>query len=387
MSIQMASYDPFADWKNKIFHLFVRTPEIQLEQANRDARVSQLMHEIVTGEQALAKKALSDPLRRYPISVIGGGALNVGVMALEGASVFVHAGWIADLLIGVGLLGGLFNLREGVLAIEEGIRAWKSNDKKLAVRLLLQGVLEVALGTAVLVLSVARLLGIASITGAFAANPYILPALFFALALFLLLETSHRLAAVIKGTDLGSRLQLPELRAMLQSTDREAGIERAQDWVRSHIPECFNASQGQDRGQMRKTIEKYKAEIGFVAAMEAFLLFDLILKKKSKEEIVKQIDKLEEKIKNWNRTLYLKAFSVILAAGGFGAGMGALAMNSETIDGIQNLAMAAAGAIPLYLDIWKPFEREIPIVIYKAEDETIKAESGPSALPARGSAA
>jgi len=191
----------------------------------------------------------------------------------------------------------------------------------------------------------------------------------------------------MQGTDLGSRLELSKLRAVLQTPHFEDGLNHAAKWARSHIGDCFDPDPTKRSHLIQEKLNKYKSEIGFTAAHEAFKLFEAILEKKSKEEIEKSIDSLEQAIKAWNRTLYLKVFSVVLAAGGFGAGMGAMALHSEAIDGIQNLAMAAAGSVPLYLDIAKPFEREIPIVIHRKETKPLQTTKIEHSAPAAAAAA
>ena len=380
-------------WTNKVYSLFAPKLALKSEQPvdDTDARVGSLMHAMVGEEKSLAKKALEDLWRRYPVSIIGGGALNVGVLALEGTSAFVTCSMIADLLVGVVVLGGLFNLREGVLAIEEGMRAWKTNDKKLAARLFLQGALEIALGAAMLLMSIARIFALTSITAAFLANPYILPTLFFCLSLFLLAEVLNRLIPVAKGTDLGSKLELHQLRTMLQQKDPEKRMKDATEWVHSKIPECFKEDPANRSEAVHRALNRYKAEIGFTAGTEACQLFEMILKNKRKEEILQQIEIVEAKIAEWNRTLYLKLSSVLIAAAGFTAGMSAIATESATVDGGQNFAMATSGMVPLYLDVTRPFEREIPIVIHRPQkndhQDAATAKTDLSVQSPQGSAA
>lgn len=362
-----------SSWLSQIYSWVGYSPQQTPESPN--IRIASAMQRIVGQEQALAKKALHDPWRRFPVAVIGGATLNVGQLALTGVSVLAACAAISNILIGIGFLGGLLNIKEGALALHEGLHAWKSNDKQLAAKLFLQGILSFALGTVMLLVSVARFTALTGIVGFFAANPYIMPVLCFVLAIFLLIEMVNRLSPVIQGKDLGSKLELAQLRSMLETNTPEEGMEKAMQWVHSKIKECISEDPTKSDGAVQTKLNEYKAEIGFTAAMETFQLFEMILHKRQKAEILKQIEIVESKISQWNKTLYYKTFSVLIAAIGSGAAIGGIALRSKPINGADDFLMSTAGVVPLYLDICRPFERDTPIEIHRSKNHKDKAQT------------
>jgi len=364
--VQTISNQPITGW-NKITNLFGTSDQKETAAKQCDARVASAMHRVIGEEQDLKKKALGDKSRRYPISVIGGDILNIGLLGCIGATVFSPASVLMNFVASFSMLGGLLNLAQSLLCFKEGIAAWKSNNKELAVRLMLQGIVGLALGTAMILYSVAQFCAIAGIAAFFAANPYVIPVLFFAFSILLLIETMHRLKPVIEGTDLGTKLNLPYLKSIMQMKDPDQRVEAASKWVHTQIKECFSSPPGQEIQTIRKKLDEFKAEIGLPASLETFKLFEMILENKKKEEIADQIKKVEQNIHTWNRMLWLKVASVVICAAGFGVGMGAMAAKSPAMDGVQNLAMSVGNIVPLYLDVRRPFEREIPIVVSREE--------------------
>jgi hypothetical protein len=364
-----------SSWLSQIYGWVGYSPQQTPE--GPDIRIASAMQRIVGQEQALAKKAIHDPWKRFPVGVIGGAALNVGQLALTGVSVLAACAAISNILTGIGLLGGLLNIKEGAIAIHEGLHAWKSNDKQLAAKLFLQGILSFGLGTVMVLLSVARFVALSGVVGFFAANPYILPVLGFVLAIFLLIDMVNRLSPVIQGKDLGSKLELAGLRSMLETNTPEKGMEKAMQWVHSNIKECISEDPTKTDQAVQTKLNEYKAEIGFTAAMETFQLFEMILHKQKKEEILKQVAIVENKISQWNKILYYKTFSVLIAAMGSGAAIGGIALRSNPVNGADDFLMSAAGVVPLYFDICRPFERDTPL-------ETDLSKNAPDSIDRTG---
>jgi histone H3/H4 len=250
-----------------------------------------------------------------------------------------------------GEIAGLINLGVACVSLVEGIRALKNGDKALAARLCLDWLCFSAIAIIMILSSLAiKVAALGSVAAVFAANPWLMPVLFFIGALPVLAEISGRIAKIATGTDFGSQLMgkgMQELKAPFLEIMKNTPREQVDDAVRKALSE---------------EMEKYQASIGVEAAIEAFRMIQRSLKG---EDITEQRRTLAEKIASWNEAQFIRFFQQVLFILSFALGMIALVQKSAAlvINTSVNFSMALANLIPLWMDLHWPFKRNAPIVV------------------------
>jgi len=330
---------------------------------------------------------------------------EIGFLAYEGGlraagieSVGIPA--IDGLGLGFSILGGLFYILTGFIVIANAKRATKNNDALLKMRMWAMGVLYIGIGCIILLTELLKYVGLG---GFFAANPWLLPALFFIPCIVNLMEVSKRLIPYAQGKDLVSRLNLQGALKILNSNDanwKEALLEHLKAFDLSKFDQGENMKQllraesraNNPREIMRKRaellgqkMEDFQMEIGVRAGLEAFELMILLLKLKEGEEVNEEEIKNEirERIQNldaentrWWRIQKLRflqqafVFCFFIATMTTTLGPYSHQVQEQTFGRIY-LAMAVQRTIPTYLDAFCPFERNDTLVVNRADDESV----------------
>ena len=84
-------------------------------------------------------------------------------------------------------------------------------------------------------------------------------------------------------------------------------------------------------------------------------------------EIINRAIKLDSKLSEWVTTQWVKISIQLAYLGSFVASMSTLSSTSDEPDAIVNIGLAVANLLPLYLDAFKHFLRNTPVVIKEIE--------------------
>lgn len=337
---------------------------------HQESKTTQVMQQILAKKEENVKLALNNKWQRYNPILIGGDVFTVGYLAFQGAQAIkpsiqaIAAVGTATLTCGV--IAGTINIGVGIVSLVEGIQALRNGDKVLSARLLLDFVCCTAIGTIMILASLAIKLGTLAAVGAFfAANPWMLPVLFFIVTIPLLVELSYRLQNIRSAQDLGSQLKLDDLEKSLTEKNWKK-IDSYDPLDLKKLQDCDDSSL---RKQLSEKMEKLQADLGVSAATAVFDLL-IELQNQNHEKSLEKLKIAKEKIKEWNNSLYLRMFQQILYFIGFCISMVALGprVNGNLLNGTQSFFLTGANVIPLYMDSFWPFKRNTPIVVPKVTD-------------------
>jgi hypothetical protein len=337
-------------------------------------KIAALAQKVLDAKKAHVKTALDNKWERYNPILIGGDFFSVGYLAFQGVQSLVPSvqqiAAIAIAGVVCGVIAGAINIGVGLISLKEAIQAFRNGDKVLGLRLLLDFFCWSSIGVVMILAALAiKVTALAAIGAFFAAHPWVLPVLFFAATIPLLVELSYRIQQVFASKDLGSKLKLNELQSLLQAA--------TPDWEKMSVPFNLNGLEKKSADEQLQSLsgkmEELQADMGVEAAVEVFELLKLI-QEKNEIKALEQIKIAKQKIEEWNRSLYLRMFQQILYSVGFIVSMVALApnVNAGLLNGTQSFFLVGANAIPLYMDGFWPFRRNTPIVVPKVENTEIK---------------
>jgi len=334
--------------------------------------VTQIMQNILGTKSVHIQNAKANKWERYNPILIGGDLFSFGYLAFQGilslAPKLQAIASIGMATLVCGEIAGLINIGVAFVCLKEGIQALKNGDYRGGIRLLLDFSCCMGIGVVMILTSLAiKITSIGAVAAFFAANPWVLPLIFFIATLPLLCDLGLRIKDILLSTNLGSKLQLNQLESFLQKKDWEEIGKICKD--PSH-PFYFdsNLSQEEMAQFFSKKMEQMQADMGVVAAIESFRLM-VALQDKNEDLAKTQLTAAGQKIKEWNRAIYVRMFQQILYVSGFGVSMAALSpqVNGGLLNGIQDFCLAAANAIPFYMDVCWPFKRNQLIVVPKVE--------------------
>ena len=346
-----------------------------------DHKIASVMEQVLEAKKSHRQAALDNKLQRYNPIFIGGDIFTFGYLIFDGIQSFMPSlagiAVIGTATLVCGVVAGVINIGVGVVSLKEAIQAFRNGDKVLGLRLMLDFFCCTAIGSVMILSSLAIKIGALGGIGAFlAANPWVLPVLFFIATIPLIVELSYRLKNIATSSDLGSQLKLNDLKELLQAED--PNWDKI-DELYTQVENTFNLSNlptdddEKAAESLSKKMEELQADLGVSAGVEVFNLL-IQIKKRNKKAALDQITIAEKKIKEWNRSLYLRMFQQMLYVVGFGVSMTALVpkVNGALLNGIQDFFLAGANAIPLYMDTFWPFKRNTPIVVPKVENEELQ---------------
>jgi hypothetical protein len=334
----------------------------------RNADVVAAMGRAYEQKQALVQKALVNTAERYNVWIVGQDAFNVLDIGFEGVlkctpslktcSKLVFASTIC------GILAGVLNIAAAIATLKSAKNAGELKDTLSKTRLYMDVLCTFAIGVLMILTSIARELVFLSAVGFFfAANPYLLPLLFFLITFPTILETSLRLASICRGHDWASKLEWNTLREALFSVDGKSidweAIEKLK-LLEKVAPETEGAPDLLPK--MKAKLDELQADIGVEAAIEAFRLLKALHEKK-KVDVRDAFLKFEAKVKEWRIAQVKRLAEQLLCGIAFGASMGNLAGSSVSLTAVETGALMSASGISLQMDVWDPFARGSPIVV------------------------
>ncbi len=308
------------------------------------------MQEVIDAKAAKAQVACSNRVNLNEAVMIGGDLFSMGYLAFQGIQIakpsLAAIPAIALATLTCGVLAGAINIGVAIISMKEGLQALRNGDTKLALRLFLDFFGLFGIGVTMILASLAlRVAALSAIGAFFTANSWLLPVLFFVISIPILVEVSSRIHNIYLGKDLASQI-----------SNKPKGI----------VDELKLLSNTSDDTEIKNTLarkmEVFQANMGVEAALEVFRWMRLQRLEQNAEQ---QWAKVREKIAEWNRAQYVRLFQQVLYAVAFVVSMGTLAprLNTPVVNGTETFAMAAANAIPLYMDTFWPFRRNTPIVV------------------------
>jgi hypothetical protein len=343
------------------------TTALNLPKSTENAateKVSSLMQQVIDQKQQYVTKARTERLNLNEFVLVGGDLFSMGYLAFQGAQI-VKTSLAANAAIGIatsvcGVAAGVINIGVAFCCLREAIQASKNGDTKLALRLSIDFVCLFCIGIIMSLASLAaRVSQLGAINTFFAANPWLLPVIFFAISIPIMLEIATRIKNIWTNTNLASQLKTEDVNTIITGKDLKNPYHLA--------PILQMAATENQNDQAIKTIlsqkmEQFQADMGVEAAIETFKLMKNILKKEDPQE---QMNIVKKKISEWNKAQYVRMFQQILYTAAFAVSIASLSpkINTPILNGTQTFAMSGANAVPLYMDTFWPFKRNTPIVV------------------------
>ncbi len=299
------------------------------------------------------------------VTLIGGDLFSTAYLIFQGVTPWVHIsaltlGWV---MLVCGCVAGTISVGVALLSLFESLQAFYNGNFGLGVRLFLDFIGLLGIGVIMILTALAVKVAVGSVTVFFAAHPWILPLLYFAITIPLLIEISSKITKSCLNWDSAASLKLPELLNLLKKDQV--------DW--NEIAELYEEGNpfhatiaGAD--DLIERMEIFQSEMGVRAGVEAFKLFECLLAQKDKEALA-QCVKVQDEITKWNFKQFVRLCQQILYVIAFVLSILALHYFSlhVVLVSVTNFLLAEANAIPIYLDIFCPFERNTTLVVPKVE--------------------
>ncbi len=317
-------------------------------------KVSDLMQDLIIKKQAAMEAALQERTgkRTLPESIlIGGDVFTTGYLGFQGVQALkpaiTHLSGVAFSALICGEIAGLINIGVALVSLMEACQAFKNGDTKLGLRLTLDFICFFSIGVIMILVSLAmKVAALTAIGTFFAANPWLLPVLFFIATIPVLTEVASRIKQIWCKQDLGSQLDESQLKQQIEQLRKETDVAAA----------------------LSDRMEILQANIGVIAAIETFKFMKLIVDKKEQTaEGIAQKQRMKNAVAEWNHAQYVRLGQQILYLLSFFAGLSAFLpkVNQRKVNATNNFFLAGANAIPFYMDSFWPFKRNTPIVVPK----------------------
>jgi len=310
-----------------------------------------LVTQTLEAKEKLAKKA---PNKHWVDSavLVGGDIFTVGYFALTTVSKFAPATrtmsgmiWATALCGGI---AGVINILVALVSLKHSIQAFANGDKKLGYRLLWDFVVGLLLGTTLILSATALKIAALGAVGAFLAQPWVYPLLFFVCEIFLVLDLIKRERSVITQSDLASKI--------CNETGKSSPFFDISEEL----------SQAEPAGAViTRKMEQLQAEMGTAAALAAFRLW----KAQLEQDLVgaaTEMHRLKQEVEAWNHSLHVRSFQqgLYIVGAVLGTGFG---ISPKVLDTINTTLTATGNGIALWMDLFWPFKRNTPIVVPKVE--------------------
>lgn len=250
---------------------------------------------------------------------------------------------------GFGIASGALNIAGGIVTLWSAYRSFAASDYKKGVQSVLSGVCYIFLGALMLVSSIAPHSPIAHL---FKKDPWLLPLLFAASSIPLIIQTGHRVGMAALGKDLGSQI--------LEALKHENSKKRALQILDKIVMDRKGLVSEEDQKAFRQKetdyfislIQTAEADMGPEAALALFGW----LKGTTKKET------LEKEIISWHRVQKVRFAQRVAYIAAFVLGMGALSSSSAAYPLTSDLLMFGGNAIAFGLDTWYPLVCNSPDV-------------------------
>ncbi|HLB53013.1 MAG TPA: hypothetical protein VJK48_04825 [Chlamydiales bacterium] len=271
--------------------------------------------------------------------LIGGGLFTVGYLALTGiltvSQSLAQSPQIRQLLGVFGLIGGLFNIFEGIVTFKNSVIEWNAGHKQSAIRLFFEGLFLTTIGVMMFLTS----LGGTSLL--LAHNPWILPLLFFLANFPTICEVATRLYRIHNGTTTASQIFASQFPIFPSFTDKQYSEKEILKTL-SDILEDWQDSMG---AQLAVALFKYKAVEQFHPGI-------------STDKIRKEFEKRK---KEWEEAQWIRAFYLTLCIAAFFTSFVRVSSPSQTgrliFDDIRDISMLSSNLLPIAIDTLLPLKR------------------------------
>lgn len=333
-----------------------------------DQTLSRLIGQVLDQKRANVQKALKERTSALNLVMIGGDVFSMADLAFQGILLtkpsFTKIPAIAGITLACGAVAGAINIGVAIICLKEGLQALKNGDKKLAARLLIDFVCFLVIGAIMILSSLAlQISALTVVTAFFAANPWLLPVLFFLVSIPVIAEVGNRILNIARKKDWGSELNKKDLFELTQGQDENNPFHL--EPLRAELRKLKDEHKDERLvyQSLSRKMEILQADMGVEAAIETFELLKQALNQTSYEE---QRTKAKKEIEKWNFAQYVRLFQQILYTGAFGVSMGTLInprINTPLVNSAQMFSMSAANAVPFYMDLFWPFKRNTPMVV------------------------
>ncbi len=334
---------------------------------NQEFSPLSLVGQVIEGKEANKQEKLANTFERYHPGMIGGDALTSAYTGFTGVQYFAPSlqalSWVGWMTSCVGEVGGAINVWVAYQEFKEAYTAYRNGDMLNMWKMVLDAFFFGLIGILMIIVSLAvKVAALGAVGAFFAANPWILPVLFFVITIPLITEIGIRVLNIATHKDLAAQLDLAAFKQVI-------GDQENQDkWLQSS-PLRSLLSEDASLQQVSDMMETFQADMGVDAALEVFRLFELLLQHQEEAQLLEQLEKAQQKIKEWHQAQYVRLVQQIFYVVAFILSMGALTpgASARIINGTTNMAMSIANLIPLGMDIFWPFKRNVPMVVPKVE--------------------
>ncbi len=343
------------------------TPISEAQELPNDERITNLIEQVFTAKEAKIEASLSKKCIVYDPFLWGGDLTTMAYMGFEGvATASAKLGALSGMVIAgtvLGLLGGVANILVAISTGRELINALKSpkKDWALILQLTFDCIFLSALGVFMTFVSLAQIVSIGGLSAFLLANPWVLPVIFFILTWPLIFNLLSRIIPILTKTGLSSQLKLDDLEKLL----KKPNWQRVDEFISKNHPFAIELASKQSLEQhLIEKMEDFQNTIGAKAAVKAFKLM-AELKSHNKDQAKLQLEELKKEVSDYKFSLYVRMFQQFLYVLSFALSMVALPLKTigSIINCADNWGMAAANAIPLYMDLMWPLKRNTPIVV------------------------
>jgi len=347
-------------------------------------KVESAIDQVLNAKIANREKKLSSYWSISNLTIIFGDFFCTASLGLQGAislsPAIASIAGVALTNVGCGIVSGAINIGVAGVCLKEAIQCFKNGDVKKGAQLAADTVGLAILGTVMILSSLALIIGALGGVGAFiSSNPWILPVIFFLLSLPTIIDVSRRVIAIWSKNDLASQIKSKEIGDELNQLEI--------DWAHSSLSftgsHPFNLSEVKDTENpslefLSEKMEVFQAEMGVDAAIEAFRLMKA-LDKKDKTEAIRALNAFNKLKKSWYLAQHVRLVQQLCFSGSFVTSMigacGSFGHRTvELITAGQNFGLSVANLIPLYMDTFWPFKRNVPMVVPKMDLETAPKE-------------
>src|SRR3989338_342278 len=228
-------------------------------------------------QTSIYNKKLESKWDRYNPIMIGGDFFtfaNLGFSLVKDilpSIASISAVSIASLVCGE--IAGAINIGVGLISLKEAVQAFKNGNRALGVRMTFDFLFLVAIGVTMILISTAlKVAALGAIGAFFAANPWVLPLLFFVISIHIIVELGRKESQILSHTDLGSQFQLDALKEQVNNNHFD-------------LPTPFQDVKESSEQKFIDKMGQLQAEIGIEAALAAYYLWVSLLQEKKEDAL------------------------------------------------------------------------------------------------------
>jgi hypothetical protein len=326
------------------------------------------VHSVWTIKQEHVEKANNDKWHRYDPILIGGDLFTMGYLAFQGVTTYapIPPEVMGTAILVCGVAAGVITILVAAVSLKESFQAFYNGKAHVhkGLRLLLDCIGLLGIGVVMVLTPLAtKIAALHGLTTFFASYPWVLPLLFFVITIPLLIEIGAIIKNIVFKTDVAAELKLEDLSDLLSA--KEVKWDVVFDLYKNK--DVLPSEADEDQAVIDK-MEALHAGMGVTASIETFKLFEHLLNQ-DKEQAMSQIQKVQNEISTWNKRQCVRLLQQVFFVIAFIVSMVALRVqiSPTLLASIENFSMAVANAIPLYMDIFWPYERNTTLMVPKVE--------------------